>query len=92
MLYVGYGILDDRQGLQPEEVHLDKARILDYRSLILRHEHLFARLLVVGRTYGHPVGNVVTADDRTACVHARVADVAFEHLGIFDRVAQDGVR
>ena len=86
-----HGVLDDRKGLQPQEVHLDKSRVLDHRAFILRDEHLFAGLLVVGRRDGHPVGDVVAANNRTAGVHARVADVAFEHLGIADRVPHHGV-
>ncbi len=91
MLHVGHGILYDRQGLETEKVHLYKARILDNRTLVLRDEHLFARLLVVGRAHGHPVGYVVAADDGSARVHARVADVAFQHAGILYCVAQYGI-
>lgn len=86
-----HGVLDDRKGLQPQEVHLDQSRVLDHRTLVLRDEHLLAGLLVVGRRDGDPVRDVVAADDRAAGVHARVADVSFEHLGVTDRIAQNRV-
>ena len=86
-----HGVLDDRQGLQTQEVHLDEPRVLDHRAFVLRDEHLLARHLVVGRRNRHPVGDVVAADDRAAGVHARIADVALEHLGVEDRIVQDRV-
>ncbi len=82
------GIFDDRERLQSEEVHLYQSGVLDDRAFVLRYEHLLAGLLVVGRADGHPVRDVVAADDRAARMHARAADVAFEHLGVHDRIVQ----
>ena len=90
-LYVSHRILYDREGFQAQEVHLDKSRILNHGTLILRHEHLLARLLVVSRRYRHPIGDVITADNRTAGVHTRTTHVTLQHLGVFNRVVQDGV-
>ena len=84
-------ILDNRERLKTEEVHLDETRILNHRALILCYEHLLARLLVISRTYGNPIGNVITTDNRTAGVYTRTAHVTLQHLRILNRIAHDGV-
>ncbi len=89
--YVFQSLLDDGERLQSEEVHLYEARFLDDLPLILRAVQLFVRLLVLGCGDGHPVGDVVAADDEAAGVHARVAHVAFQHLCVADGVAQERV-
>ena len=88
---VGDGLADDGERLEAEEVHLDKARLLNHLALVLGAVEFLARFLVVGSRYGHPVRNVVAADDETAGVDTRIADVALEHLGIAERVAHHGV-
>ena len=80
--YIGNGFLNDGQGFQSEEVHLDKSRILDHRTFVLRDEHFLPRLLVVGSRHGHPIADCVAADDDSAGMNAGVPDVAFKHLGI----------
>ncbi len=52
-----------------QEVHLNQSGIFDHRTFILGNEHLFARFLIIGRTYRHPVGDVVTTDNRTTSMH-----------------------
>ena len=88
---VGDGLADDGERLEAEEVHLDETRLLNHLALVLGAVEFLARLLVVGSRYGHPVRNVVAADDETAGVDTRIADVALEHLGIAERVAHHGV-
>ena len=85
------GLLDDGECLQSEEVHLDQSGVFDDRAFVLCHQYFLSGVLVVGRTDGYPVGDVVTADDGAAGMHAGIADVAFQHPGILDGVAQDGV-
>ena len=83
--------LYNRQGFQSQEVHLNEAGIFDDRTFVLGDEHLLARFFVVGGTDGHPVGNVVAANDGTAGMHTCTTHVAFEHLGIFDGIAHQRV-
>ena len=91
LAYVFHGFLEDGQCLQPQEVHLDKSRVFDDRTFVLGDEHLLTSLLVVGGAHGHPVGNVVAADNGTAGMYTRTAYVAFEHLGILQRIANQRV-
>ena len=91
LLDVGHGLLDDGEGLQSQEVHLDEARVLNHATLVLCYEQFFACLLVFGGAHGYPVGDVVAADDGSAGMYACAAHITFEHLGILDGVAQDGV-
>ena len=72
-------------------LHLDEAGVLDDATFVLGHEEFLACLLVIGRAHGHPVGDIVAANDGTAGVYTGAAHVAFEHLGILDGVAQYGV-
>ncbi len=39
----------------------------------------------------HPVGNLVTADDYTACMNACTSDVSFQFFGIFQRFPYQGI-
>ena len=91
MLHIGYGILDDGEGLKTQEVHLDKSRILNHSTLILRYEHLLARLLILGSANRHPVGDVVTADNSSTGVYTRTTHITLQHLGVLDGVVQHGV-
>ena len=89
----GTGFLHLAQGLQTEEVHLDKTRRLDDMSVILRAVGLLVlEVGVVGRADGNPVADGVAADDETTGMNARTTHSALEHLGIFDGVGQSGIR
>ena len=83
--------LYDGQGLESQKVHLDKPGVFDDRAFILGYKHFLSCFLVIGRAYGHPVGNVIPADDGSAGMDARVPHVPFEHFSIFDGVAQNGI-
>lgn len=85
--YIGNGFLNDGQGFQSEEVHLDKSRIFDDGTFVLGNEHLLARLLIIRRADGYPIRDVVTANNSTAGMHTRTAYITFQHLGIFHRIA-----
>ena len=49
-------------------------------------KHFFTCLLIVGSADRHPVGNIITTDNRTAGMHTSATNVSFEHLGILDRI------
>ena len=89
--YIGNGFLNDGQGFQSEEVHLDKSRIFDDGTFVLGNEHLLARLLIIRRADGYPIRDVVTANNSTAGMHTRTAYITFQHLGIFHRIAHQGI-
>ena len=80
-------LLDDRECLEAEEVHLDQARFFDHGAFILRHEQRLLRLLILGRSHGHDVRDVLPTDDHAAGMHTGVADIALQFLRVFQRVA-----
>ena len=91
LLDIGYGLLNDGECLQTEEVHLDQACVLNHATFILCDQQLLARFLVVGCAHGHPISNRVAADNGTTSVYTCSAYVSLEHLGILDGVAQYGI-
>ena len=88
LLDVQQGFLDDREGLEPEEVHLDQARRLDDRAFVLRHEHALTRGFVLGGTQGDDVADIHLPDDDTAGMYACTADIPLEHLRILQRIVE----
>ena len=76
-------ILDDGQGAQPEEVHLEQARILGHGVVELRADHV----AVLGGGDGHEVGDVVRRDDDPAGVDAGVADRPLDDARLADDLA-----
>ena len=78
-----HGVLDDRQRTQPQEVHLDQADALDLLALEFHH----VQLGVLGNGHRREVLQIVLADNHAAGMHARLADRAFELLGVFERIA-----
>ena len=86
------GFLNNRQGLQSQEVHLNQPRIFNHRTFVLGNQHFFSGFLVVRRTHRYPVGNIITTDNRTAGMYTCVSHVTFQHLGIFDGIAQHRIR
>ena len=88
LLHIGYSLFDNREGLQAEEVHLDETCILNHTTLILCHQQLLARLLIISRAHRYPIGNIIATDDSTAGVYTRATHIALEHLGILNRIAQ----
>ena len=86
-----YGLLDDGKRFQPQEVHLDQTRLLDDRSLILGHQHLLARILVLGRADRYHIRNIVPPNDDPTGMDTRITHIALQHLGIFQGIAQQRV-
>ena len=91
MLDIFYRLLNDRQSLQPKEVHLNQAGIFNDRTFILGNQHFLSGFLIVRRTYRNPICYIIPTYNSTARVHSRVADIPFQHLGIFNRIAQNRV-
>ena len=89
---VGLAFLDDGKGLQPQKVHLDQSRVFNHGTFVLRTAELLSRFLVLGCADRHPIGHVVTTDDHTAGMHARVPHITLQHPGITDGVAQQRIR
>ena len=58
----------------------------------MRHEQRLLRLLILGRSHGHDVRDVLPTDNHAAGMHTGVAHIALQFLRVFQRVAQDGVR
>ena len=75
--------MDDGQGIEPQEVHLEHAHILDVVAVILRSAHVLARFLILRQGDGEIFRQVAPADDGGAGVHARLAHAALQGLCIF---------
>ena len=86
------GLLNNGQGLQAQEVHLNQPRIFNYRTFVLGNQHFFSGFLIVCRTHRYPVGNIITTDNRTAGMYTRVSHVTFQHLGVFNSITQYRIR
>ena len=76
-LDVLHGILDDREGFQPQEIHLQQPGILGHRVVELGARHG----AVLGRGHRHEVGDVVGRDDDATGVDAGVPHAAFQDAG-----------
>ena len=72
-LDVGNGILDEREGLQSEEVHLDKSDGFDDVPVVLCDNDTFPGVLVLNGGHGHHIGEVVCPDDDTTGMNADLA-------------------
>ena len=85
-------LLQLRERLQSEKVHLDQSGGLDDVSVVLRDGAFQSREVgVVGCGHGNPVTDRVPADDETACMKAGATDGTLELTGIFDGVALTGI-
>ena len=85
---VGYGILDDREGAQSQEVHFDQADALDLFALEL-HD---VQIGVLGDSHRSEILQVVLPDDYAAGMHTGLPNRAFELFGVFERIADQLVR
>ncbi len=74
--------LDERQGPQPEEVHLHEPELLDRAHVVLRDGRTVSRA-----EDGGQVGDGVAGDHDAGRVHGGVARQAFERLGDVDVAA-----
>ena len=78
--------MDDGQGVQAQEVHLEHARFFDVVTVILRGPDVLACLLVLGKADGNIVREVARADNGGAGVHPHLADAAFQLEGVFQHL------
>ena len=72
------GVVDDRQGLQPEKVHLQHARVLERDHVVLRDDGRIVfpvgpTPLVRRRAYGHILVQGPRCDHHAGGVHRRMA-------------------
>ena len=79
------GFVDDGQGVEPEEIHLEHTHALDVVAVVLRCPHVQTRIFVLGEADGDVLREVARSDDGGAGVLAYLADCAFKLSG----VAQD---
>ena len=86
-LYEGQGILNDGQGLQPQEVHLDNPGILYHITLILGNE----RVYILGHEYRQQVGKIAGGNDDTRGMYTRIAHRAFQLGRIAEDIAVQGL-
>ena len=91
LLDEGQGAVDDGEGLEPEEVHLEHAHILDLGAFVLADPDFLARGLVDAHRDGDVVREVAAADDHGAGVDAGLADAAFELEGVVEHLAHQRV-
>ena len=81
-------VLDDGEVLQTQEVHLDETHVLHHMAVILGHQHILARVLIVDDTHGRHIGDVLRANDNTAGVDSNLAVSVLEFLCVGEHAAQ----
>ena len=77
---VGQGLVDDGEGPQAEEVHLEEAHVRDRVPLVLRDGDVALGV----ELRGHVVGDGSRSDERRAGVHALAAGHALDREGCVD--------
>ena len=82
-------VMDDGQGDEAQEVHLEHAHLFDVMPVILRRMHVQTRFLVLGQADGEVVGKVSPADDGGAGMHAHLPHRPLQRLGIFQHLPVD---
>ena len=85
-------LLQLRECLQTEEVHLDQSRRFNHVTVILCTVRLHAlEVRIVGGGHRHPVGDRVATDDEATGVDTRSPHRSLQHLRILDGVGEVGV-
>ena len=93
LLDIGTSLLQLRESLQSQEVHLNQSCRLDNVSIILRTIGLrIFKVGIVGSRHRHPVADRVAADDKATSMDASTTHRTLEHLGIFDGISQGRIR
>ena len=89
---IGTCLLQLRECLQSEEVHLDKSCRLDDMSVILCTVGLHSlEIRVIGSRYRHMVADRITADDESTGMDTRSSHRSLKHLRIFDGICESRV-
>ncbi len=73
-------VVDDGQGDEPQEVHLEHAYVLNVVAVELRGANVFAGFLVLGQGDGEVIREVSAADDGGTRMHAHLPHAAFQRL------------
>ena len=76
-------LVDDRQGVEAQEVHLQQAAFLDIMAVVLGCPDIQARILVFRQADGNVIAQVTGSDDGGAGMHAYLPDAAFQLFGVF---------
>ena len=79
---IAHRILDQGQGLQAQEIHLEQAGVLHHRVVKLGAPHGG----ILGHRDRYQVGDVLGGDDDPASVDPGVAHRPFDHARFVDRV------
>ena len=79
----------DGQGLEPEEIHLEHAHVLDFGALILAHPHFLPCRLVYSGGDRDVVGEIAAAYYHRAGVDSHLAYAAFELQREFQDLAHE---
>ena len=77
-------VVDDAEGDEAEEVHLEHTHILNVVAVILRDVDRLAGVLVLGRGEGEIIGQVASADNGRAGVDADLPDASFQGLCVVE--------
>ena len=86
-------LLQLRECLQAQEVHLDKSRRFYHVTIILSTVSLNPlEIRIVGSRHWHMVTNRITTDNKATGMNTRSPNGTLQHLGIFNRVRQMDIR
>ena len=77
-------LFDDSQGLESEEVHLDKTHVLHHVSIVLRNQNTLLRVFIFHRTQWCIFGEVIRTDNHTAGVDTHLANGILQLLCIVE--------
>ena len=82
-------VVDDGQGDEPQEVHLEHAHVLNVMAVVLRGAYVLAGFLVLGQGDGEVVREVSAADDGGTRVHAHLPHATFQRGCISEHIPVD---
>ena len=86
LFHKGQAFLDDGQGSQAKEVHLEHSHLFYVGALVLGNPHLLVRGFIAVQFDGDIISKVSAADDHGAGVDARLADAALKLKGVFQHL------
>ena len=79
------GIINDGEGFQPEEIHLEESEFLGGAFGVLCGEVAFLK------GDGHEVGDVLVCDDDAAGMFTGIAHHALDDTALFNNTLGDGI-
>ena len=84
--YVVQALVDDGEGVQPQEIHLQHAYVFDVVAVVLAGPDHLAGVLVLGQADRDVVGEGTPSDNGCAGVHSDLADASLQFLGELEHV------